>query len=414
MISFRAKVALQIAAVSALLAAVASPLAWYVSQEQAEGNVVAFAMEESHRLLVHQTKFSLGGPDAINNARAAARTLTGGLFEIAEIYGPDGSKLAGASTENGEQLEKLIPRHATPTYAEPDYESRHLSDGRWVLRVFVPLRDDGRHLIGYFEGVRQIPDWQRQQILHDALVGALMVCFASLVCGGLLYPVVIRLSAENERRAQEVLESHVSMMEALGRAIAKRDSDTGAHNYRVAWLSATLAEAAGLSGHRMQALIAGSFLHDAGKIGIPDAILLKPGRLTDGEMDIMRTHVPLGEEIVSGAGWLNDARHVVASHHEKWDGSGYPRGLSGEEIPLTARIFAIVDVFDALCAKRPYKEPMSFDEAMAILRRNSGSHFDPRLLSLFDGLAERAYAMTVNASEAEIQRLMEQMVHRHF
>jgi response regulator RpfG family c-di-GMP phosphodiesterase len=129
-----------------------------------------------------------------------------------------------------------------------------------------------------------------------------MVSLASLLCGAALYPVVVHLSADNERKAREVLDSHISMMEALGRAIAKRDSDTGAHNYRVAWIAARIGELMGLSGNTMQALIAGSFLHDVGKIGIPDAILLKPGRLDASEMDIMRTHVAQGEEIVTGMG----------------------------------------------------------------------------------------------------------------
>lgn len=106
------------------------------------------------------------------------------------------------------------------------------------------------------------------------------------------------------------------MMESLGRAIAKRDSDTGAHNYRVAWIAAGIAEAMGLSGSAMQALIAGSFLHDVGKIGIPDAILLKPGKLDENEFVIMRTHVEQGEQIVTGMGWLDGANAVVAGHHE--------------------------------------------------------------------------------------------------
>lgn len=117
--------------------------------------------------------------------------------------------------------------------------------------------------------------------------------------------------------AREVLDSHLAMKEALGRAIAKRDSDTGGHNYRVAWIAARIGEGMKPGGDEMQALIAGSFLHDVGKIGIPDAILLKPGRLDDGEMAVMRSHVALGEEIVAGIGWLEGAGEVVAGHHEK-------------------------------------------------------------------------------------------------
>ncbi len=411
---FNRSVALRIAGVSFLLASVASPLAWMVSREHAEEGLVAFAMEESHRVVLHQGGLQPTVAGARERAETAARTLAGGLFEIAEIYGPEGTKLAEAMTPEGAALERELPSHAAPGYQASFYESRKLPGDRWVLRIFVPLQEGGGAVKGYFEGVRLVPPWQRAQIRWDAGTGALMVGLASLICGGALYPVVIRLAAQNEQRAREVLESHLSMMESLGRAIAKRDSDTGAHNYRVAWLSARLAEAAGLRGDEMQALISGSFLHDAGKIGIPDAILLKPGRLTPEEMDIMRTHVGMGEEIVAGADWLEGARQVVAGHHEKWDGSGYPQGLAGAAIPLVARIFAIADVFDALCSERPYKAAMAFDEAMRVLGEGAGSHFDPDLLRLFAAIARPLHATAMGASEAEARALMASVVARHF
>jgi HD-GYP domain-containing protein (c-di-GMP phosphodiesterase class II) len=241
-----------------------------------------------------------------------------------------------------------------------------------------------------------------------------MVCFASLLCGGVLYPVVVYLSEDNERKALEVLDSHISMMEALGRAIAKRDSDTGAHNYRVAWIAALIAERMGVSGSAMQALIAGSFLHDVGKIGIPDAILLKPGKLDDAEFDIMRTHVAQGETIVTGMGWLSGANEVVAAHHEKWNGSGYPRKISGSDIPLAARIFAVADVFDALCSKRPYKEPMGFEAAMAILEKDTGSHFDPEVIAIFRPIALDIYNRLAGASEQDTRLLLEDRIRQHF
>jgi putative nucleotidyltransferase with HDIG domain len=204
------------------------------------------------------------------------------------------------------------------------------------------------------------------------------------------------------------------MMETLGRAIAKRDSDTGAHNYRVAWISARIAEQLGVSGSAMQALIAGSFLHDVGKIGIPDAILLKPGKLDAAEWDIMRTHVSQGMEIVTGMGWLDGAQAVVAAHHEKWDGSGYPLQLAGEAIPLSARIFAVADVFDALCSRRPYKEPLGFDAATAILDRDTGSHFDPTVMACFRPMARDIFDRLAGCSEADARALLQQQVRRHF
>ena len=263
--TFQRKTAGRIAAVTLVMAACASPLAWLVSRENAEQEVVAFAQEESRRVLAGQGSVRLDGPQAAAQAQQAAQLLTGGLFDIAEIYGADGRKLAESVTPAGHALEQRLPKHGTPRYVQSSYESLPLPGGEWALRVFVPLREaPSGPITGYFEGVRTIPQWQHQQILSDAFIVSLMVCLASLVCGGVIYPVVVHLVKENEHKAQLVLESHIAMMEALGRAIAKRDSDTGAHNYRVAWLAASTAAALGLQGAAMQSLIAGSFLHDAG------------------------------------------------------------------------------------------------------------------------------------------------------
>jgi HD-GYP domain-containing protein (c-di-GMP phosphodiesterase class II) len=416
--SFRKKAALRIALVSLLLAAVASPLSWFVELEATEKGTVALAMEESGRLLHHHDAISLSGPRAAEHAAAAANTIAGGLFDIAEIYDRNGRKLAEAMTVEGEQVESLLPTHRAPVYRESSYESIHLGDGRWLLRVFVPLRDIEADatgpVTGYFEGVRVVPGWQKEQMLGSSLRVALMVCLASVLCGLALYPVVVYLASDNERKARELLDSHVSMMEALGRAIAKRDSDTGAHNYRVAWIATRIAENMGLGGARMQALIAGSFLHDVGKIGIPDAILLKPGKLDEQEFSIMRSHVRQGEEIVAGMDWLDGASAVVAGHHEKWNGSGYPRQLSGDVISLEARIFAVADVFDALCSKRPYKEAMGFDEAMAILNRDSGTHFDPAVMDVFRPMARAIFDRLEGSLEHDVRGLLMERVRHHF
>jgi HD-GYP domain-containing protein (c-di-GMP phosphodiesterase class II) len=412
---FQKRTAIRIAAVSIALASIASPVSWYVARESAEESIVSFAMEESGRLLHRYDAVELDGPGADARAVEAAKSLSGGLFDIAEIYNSRGVKLAESLTHEGEAMEKALPKHGTPTYQEASYENIRLPDATWLMRVFVPLRNDPAGAItGYFEGVRLVPAWQQEQMFVNSLSMALMVCIASLLCGGAIYPVVVRLSADNERKAREVLDSHISMMEALGRAIAKRDSDTGVHNYRVAWIAARIAERMGMQGAGMQALIAGSFLHDVGKIGIPDAILLKPGRLDDDEMATMRTHVAQGEEIVTGMGWLDGAHEVVAGHHEKWNGTGYPRGLGGADIPLSARIFAVADVFDALSSKRPYKEPMGFDQVMAILAKDTGSHFDPAVMAVFEVMAREIFDRLAACSEDDVRRLLEDSVRRHF
>ena len=413
---FRRATAWRIAVVSLLLALLTSPVAWWVAREQAEENMVAMAREESERILHFHEAFDLNNTQAVEHAASAAAMMIGGLFEIAELYDRDGRKLAESATQIGHAIEPLLPKHGRPDYGDATYENINLPDGRWVLRVMVPLREKTPNAMvsGYFEGVRVIPDWQRDELSASAFRVSLMVALAALLCGLTIYPVVIHLSADNARKAREVLDSHISMMEALGRAVALRDSDTGIHNYRVAWISARLGEKMGLSGADMQALIAGSFLHDVGKIGIPDAILLKPGKLDADEMVIMRTHVAQGEEIVTGLGWLDGAQAVVAAHHEKWDGSGYPRGLAGQAIPLAARIFAVADVFDALCSKRPYKEPLRFESAMAIMERDTGKHFDRSVMAVFRPLAPELHARLAAAGEAEIRQLLEERIREHF
>jgi HD-GYP domain-containing protein (c-di-GMP phosphodiesterase class II) len=128
----------------------------------------------------------------------------------------------------------------------------------------------------------------------------------------------------------------------------------------------------------------------------------------------MRTHVALGEEIVCGMGWLDGAHEVVAAHHEKWDGGGYPRQLSEEAIPLSARIFAVADVFDALSSKRPYKDPMPFEQVMSILEKDAGKHFDPRIVSVFETIAGEICERLQDRTEATARALLEARIRMHF
>jgi HD-GYP domain-containing protein (c-di-GMP phosphodiesterase class II) len=212
-----------------------------------------------------------------------------------------------------------------------------------------------------------------------------------LATTALLYPVIVRLMHRLSDFSSDLLAANLETLSLLGSAIALRDSDTDVHNYRVTLYAVRLAEALPLGVQDIQALIKGAFLHDVGKIGIRDDILLKPGPLSEEEFRIMKTHVVHGLDIVGRSAWLADAAAVVGGHHEKFDGSGYPRGTRDHAIPVAARIFAIVDVFDALTSRRPYKEPMSFEAAVEILEKGRGSHFDPELLDSFNSIARTLY-----------------------
>ena len=169
---------------------------------------------------------------------------------------------------------------------------------------------------------------------------------------------------------------------ALGLEV--RDLDTKGHTDRVTLLALQLGQKLNLPPRELSSLQIGSYLHDIGKIAIPDTILLKPGPLTESEKEVMQTHVQYGENMLLQMGFFEpEVRELVRHHHERWDGSGYPDGLAGEHIPLSARIFALADVYDALVSERPYKKAWSADEAKAEIQSQAGAHFDPELTRLF-------------------------------
>ena len=179
------------------------------------------------------------------------------------------------------------------------------------------------------------------------------------------------------------LEYNIRIARTLGNAASLRDHETEAHNLRVAYMSALLGEKLGFSKKQLQSLMKGAFLHDIGKIGISDKVLLKNGKLDEEEWREMKLHPLLGRNLVIDMPWFDDAIDVILYHHEKFDGSGYPEGLKGENIPMNARIFAVIDVFDALVSKRPYKESMEIEEALEIIRLGKGKHFQPEIVDLF-------------------------------
>ena len=188
-----------------------------------------------------------------------------------------------------------------------------------------------------------------------------------------------------QQRTSELQEAHVETVRRLGLAAEYRDDDTGEHVVRICDSTRLLAMALGEEPERAVRLGFAAKLHDIGKLGIPDAILLKPGRLTEAEFDVMKRHTVIGADILSGAHstLLQTAQVIALGHHEKWDGSGYPNGLAGEEIPYPARVVAICDVFDALTSKRPYKEAWPTEEAVSHIREQSGRHFDPKMVEAF-------------------------------
>lgn len=254
----------------------------------------------------------------------------------------------------------------------------------------------------------------REHASREALGSAIRVGALSFVAMWVFYAVLLLFVRRLTVFAEVLLEANIELAKVLGGAIAKRDSDTDAHNFRVTIYAVRLGEAAHLSDFAIQALIKGAFLHDVGKVGIRDEVLLKPGKLDEGEFEHIKTHVQHGLDIVSRSPWLRDSLRVVANHHEWFDGTGYPMRVAGEVIPIEARVFAIVDVFDALTSKRPHKGPMSFDESIAVLTQGRGRHFDPVLLDTFVSIARPLFDRLSDCEDELLRNELKEIVETYF
>jgi putative two-component system response regulator len=199
------------------------------------------------------------------------------------------------------------------------------------------------------------------------------------------------LEQKVRERTQELVETRLEIIHRLGRAAEYRDKGTGLHILRISHISAALGRAAGLPNEQREIIMSASPMHDIGKIGIPDSILLKQGKLDGEEWEVMKTHTTIGAELLAGHDsiLMSAAASIALTHHERWDGNGYPRGLQAEAIPMEGRIVALADVFDALLSERPYKKAWPMDAALQEIDALAGKAFDPVLVeALHRGLPE--------------------------
>lgn len=214
-----------------------------------------------------------------------------------------------------------------------------------------------------------------------------------------------KLVAERTRelalRSEELERAYELLLQTLGAVLDTRDTETQAHSFRVTTYATALARKLGIDGESLRDLQWGVYLHDIGKIGIPDAILFKPGKLTEDEWAVMKRHPIIGSRLLRRMDFLAGASLIVLYHHEKWDGSGYPQGLKETEIPIGARIFALVDTLDAITSDRPYHKAEPFSAARAEIIRCSGSHFDPEVVNAFLSIPENEWLKM----RAEAERL---------
>lgn len=336
-------------------------------------------------------------------------------FVVIRVYDTDTNEIIEVGKSSAKEIEKTLPQQNIPFSHNASIISEKVNlAGATYLRIHLPVKNGRGANIGYLEGIYYAPAEIISQMKHQSLWSLILVVLAIFLTSLVLYPLVIRLNNKLKNHAHILALTNIGMLKVLGSAIAKRDSDTNIHNYRVTLYSVRLGEKLGIANAEMQGLIKGAFLHDVGKIAITDTILLKPGKLTGEEFTIMKTHVNHGVDIIDGYAWLKDADDVVRCHHERFDGSGYPSQIAGENIPLNARIFAIVDVFDAITSRRPYKEPFSFAVSIKIIEDAQGSHFDPAIAQLFLENAENLHKEICTEDEASLLIKLEECISSYF
>jgi HD-GYP domain-containing protein (c-di-GMP phosphodiesterase class II) len=317
------------------------------------------------------------GPDAASLERVgmAECGAEGAVCPVAAAaYGRDGQRL---SVWNGNAWGALLSPRSVDGGPKLDRLSTPAGP---ALRLSVAVPSGCGDILGRFVALYQSPPFFRRQILSEAAAAAALFALAALGTGLAIYPFILRRDRFLVSRARALARSNFDLLSVLGTIAALRDGTTSSHNLRVTLYALHIGEIFKLPHQSMVALLKGAFLHDIGKVAIHDAILLKPGPLTPEERVEMNRHVSMGEDIVHQSEYLADADRVVSCHHERYDGSGYPRGLAGKAIPLEARLFTIVDVFDALTTRRPYKEALTVEQAQAMMDEQRGRQFDPDLL----------------------------------
>lgn len=390
---------------------------YLIEQEKIDDFVMGLAASEVSKLRQDEVNY-LSDPTPANIEilkLKAAEHVSEGAFVIVEFYDRAKNKIVEIVSPDSEEAEAELDRHAHEGLmtGSPQYEKIHVSR-QMIIRVMTPLYAADGGLAGYFEGAYRVDMRIMKDIQDRVFYSVLMAAATVFITTVVLYPIIIVLNRNLFRYSMDLSIANIGMLEVLGNAIAKRDSDTSEHNYRVSIYSIKLAEALGLNRKDIQLLIKGAFLHDVGKIAISDTILLKPGELTAEEFEIMKTHVSHGEEIIRDYPWLSDAREVIRNHHEKWSGSGYCQGLRGSSIPVTARIFAVIDVFDALTSKRPYKKALPLEESLRIIREGSGEHFDPVIAEQFHKIAPSLYSDLNGKDEQYLKEALKTLINDHF
>ena len=377
-------------------------LLFYLEIKRVDSSIIALAVNEAD-------SFSSQTPSLtdqislfdIEGWRNRALSIAQEYFVIIALYNRSGEQLTEVVNPRYADIEQTMRQHyhQFPLDGRRHFEKMSV-DGKVVVQILMPIAREHISIDGYLAGTFVVDQATIERLNSNLVRSVINILLAIILTTVALYPIIVSLNKDVINFSAQLLHANLEMAAALGAAVAIRDSKTNTHNYRVTLYAIHLGEIVGLVPEEMRRLILGAFLHDIGKIGISDTILLKPGPLGDEECMIMRTHVELGLQIIRTSEWLSAGQDVVANHHEMFNGNGYPRGLYGTEIPLIARVFSIVDVFDALSSDRPYKKALPLAQCIAILHKEAGGHFEPELVARFTEIATDIYTRLLTMDES--------------
>ncbi len=399
-------------------------MALYIELERIEKNVVHMAYDESLQYIDFYNQYRHDQDTnslQVFDKAIKDRLKTSHHFIIIEFYADKHDLLLRAGTVDVDEIRKELTNkdHKVLMDNNVNYKTSFVHNAfrnELYMEVEIPLTKNGSESIhGHLKGIYKVSSKEIDEIINDVAFVVMQYIATVIFTTSLLYPIIILLNKDLLKSANDLSHANITLLKVLGGAIAKRDSNTNTHNYRVTIYAICLAQAIKLDQRQVKALIKGAFLHDVGKIGISDNILLKPGKLDDQEVKQMQRHVVYGVEIIEHSKWLNDAVDVVQYHHEKFDGSGYMSGLTGKMIPVNARVFAIVDVFDALTSDRPYKNALSYSESISLIKKGASSHFDPDLVRSFEHISKDLYLKISNLkTEDDLSRELDSLMEDYF
>ncbi|MBT8346583.1 MAG: HD domain-containing protein [Desulfofustis sp.] len=367
----------------------------YIEYSRLEQSLISAAIKEARLfipLFLNQHNNHSGGETVVVTPEFHDSIAHTSFIEV-RLSTPDGLQFFEKSRASAEQVRHRFNDKSVSLVPGGEPVGTWLfADKRLYLMTVIPIRglqDDD--ILGHLEALYRSSLADTKAIGWRFVLSSLIGAGAVVLCGLIMYPGLVFFHNRLIKIGSDLNLANNFLLKKLGSALAKSDVGVAEHNYRVLIYGIRLAERHKLSRARIRNLIQGIFLHDVGMLDLDVSILLKQGPLDKKELSKVQEHVKNGVAQIKRYRWLRDGLDVVRCHHEKYDGSGYPAGLSQDKIPLEARIFAIVDAFDALTSQRPYRQPQEIERGLAVLEQESGSHFDPVLLAPFIEMAPQLY-----------------------